>query len=427
MTPPSETTETTLPPVARRTSNSLARSRDGQQRAESTLRRRDAAAGQSRDGARETLADADHLRILRVSTDTYPEVLGGGALHAHEMSKRQAELGHDVTLLTSDHGDDGAPREEQRAGYTLRRYREVARPFGNSITPSMVPDIRRLAATHDVVHAHSHLYFSSNVAAAFARLGETPLVLTNHGLFSQSAPKPVQKLFMHSVARFTFNSAARVFCYTETDRDRLHEHGVSSPILVIHNGIDCDRFRPGVGETRGRQVLFVGRLKKSKGVARLVRAVGRLVDELPDVTLAIVGEGPRESYLRGLTAELGIGDRVEFRGRVPNENLPSVYAESAVFALSSDAEGLPRTVLESLACETPVVTSALPQLESLVDGVGKTVERGSIDALETSLRGLLTDRERRREFGRRGRKRVVADYSWEETVRETTAAYRDVV
>jgi hypothetical protein len=46
-----------------------------------------------------------NLRILRIATDAYPDVLGGGALHAHELSSLQAEMGHDVTVLTSDHGD----------------------------------------------------------------------------------------------------------------------------------------------------------------------------------------------------------------------------------------------------------------------------------------------------------------------------------
>ena len=79
---------------------------------------------------------SEELSILRISTDTYPDVLGGGALHAHEMSRLQAEMGHDVTLLTSDHGDSEQPRRETRAGYAVRRYRQLARPFGNSITPA---------------------------------------------------------------------------------------------------------------------------------------------------------------------------------------------------------------------------------------------------------------------------------------------------
>lgn len=369
----------------------------------------------------------DGLDILRISTDTYPEILGGGALHAHEMSRMQAEMGHDVTLLTSDHGDCDASRVEERAGYTIRRYRQVARPFGNSITPGMVPAIRRLASEHDVVHAHSHLYFASNVAAALSYIDDTPLVVTNHGLYSQTAPGPVMSLFLRTVGRFTFESADRVLCYTETDRERLRDLGIDTAVSVIHNGIDCETFRPDAGEGRERRVLFVGRFNEAKGVHRLVEAFAGIAADDPDVTLTLVGDGPMEDRLRELVSAHGVADRVEFAGRVANDELPSVYTESAVFALPSDAEGLPRTVLESLACETPVVTSDLPQLEPLVDGVGLTASEGSVDALEDALRELLGDESRRRAMGECGRERVVENYSWAETVRETTDVYRELL
>lgn len=371
--------------------------------------------------------ERDSLRILRIVTDLYPEVMGGGALHAHKMSAMQASMGHDVTVLTSDHGDHELPREETREGYTLRRYRQVGRPFGNSITPGMVPDMWRLVDDADLIHAHSHLYFSTNLAAVLARIDDTPLVVTNHGLFSQSAPDWVQEVFMRTVARFTFNAADRIFCYTETDRERLRGRDVTAPISVIHNGIDCEVFTPEAAETEKDQVLFVGRLKEAKGVHWLVEAFAEVADEFPEASLKIVGDGPLRSQLERQIGELGLDGRVVLAGQMSNDELPRVYAESSVFALPSTAEGLPRTVLEALACETSVVTSELPQLESLVDGVGYTVPVGDSTKLASALRTLLTDSGVRSEMGARGRDRVVTQYSWEETVRETTAEYFEIV
>lgn len=370
---------------------------------------------------------SDGLRILRVATDAYPHILGGGAIHVHEMSKAQAEMGHDVTLLTSDHGDRSAPREERRDGYWIRRYRQVARPFGNSITPGMLAEISLLAPNCDVIHAHSHLYFTTNATAALARVIETPLVVTNHGLHSQTAPKWVMEPFLWTVGRFTFNAADRVLCYTETDRERLRERNITAEISTINNGIDCETFEPTADRRDDTQVLFVGRFNESKGVHRLVEAFAGLTETFPDATLKLVGSGPLEDRLHALVSEHGITDCVEFTGTVPNEELPAVYANSTVFVLPSDAEGLPRTVLEAMACETPVVTSDLPQLEPVVDGAGLTVPRGSIDELRTSLADLLRDPDRRAEMGRLGRERVVAEYSWAATVRETTDVYREIL
>ncbi|MDB9235517.1 glycosyltransferase family 4 protein [Halorubrum ezzemoulense] len=369
----------------------------------------------------------ESLRILRISTDVYPEIMGGGSLHAHEMSRLQSEMGHQVTLLTSDHGDRSAPRIEERAGYTIHRSRQVARPIENSIMPGIIPQIWQLADDHDVIHAHSHLYFSSNIAALLARVVDTPFVLTNHGLRSQTAPNLVMNTFLRTIGRLTFESADQILCYTETDLKRLRRLNIEAPISIIHNGVDCEKFTPQAGESQEKQILFVGRLKESKGVYSLIRAFARVTDEHPQATLTIVGEGPLKDSLVDLVEKHHLSDKVEFRGNIPNHELPSIYAESTVFSLPTNAEGLPRTVLEALACETPVLTSDLPQLEPLVEGVGLTFSRGSLDKLECGLRKMLDDAERREMMGKRGRKRVMKNYSWAETVRETTDVYYKIL
>lgn len=366
---------------------------------------------------------SESLRILRVSTDVYPEVLGGGALHAHEISAVQAELGHDVTLLTSDHGEKSLPRREEREGYTVRRFREWGNPLGNSITPGLFRELRSLRDEFDVIHAHSHLYLSTNMAAVLAQFGDTPLVVTNHGLFSQSAPSWFNEAYLRTLGRFTFNSADRVLCYTDTDEQRLREFGVSTPVSLVHNGVDCETFAPIEESTTPSEILFVGRLMETKGVRELIEAFSHLS---VDAQLRIVGEGSLREELEQQVRTLDIDDRVTFTGRVPNDELPRLYARSAVFALPSSREGLPRTVLEALACETPVVTSDLPQLESLVDGVGLTVPESDVAALSTALEDVLTDEELRDRLGTTGRQRVREEYSWKETVRKTTNVYREL-
>jgi len=184
------------------------------------------------------------LNVLRIASDLYPDVTGGGAIHAHAMSKQQAKHGHSVTVLTSDHGNSNRPTVETVDGYTVVRHREIASPFGNSITPGILGSFREYLSDADVVHAHSHLYFTSNLAAALRRVSDTPLVVTNHGLLSQTAPKWIQRLFIPTVARFTFNTADRILCYTDTDRQRLRSRNISSSIAVINNGIDCEQFAP---------------------------------------------------------------------------------------------------------------------------------------------------------------------------------------
>ena len=368
--------------------------------------------------------DPERLRILRISTDTYPEVVGGGAIHAHNMSATQASYGHDVTVLTSNHGDDSLPRFEHREGYTVRRFSEWGRPFGNSITPGLFRELHRHQDDFDIVHAHSHLYLSTNMAAVLSNFHETPLVLTNHGLFSQSAPAWFNESYLRTLGRFTFNAADRVLCYTATDEQRLREFGVSTPVSLVNNGVDCEKFSPTEESSNPPEILFVGRLVETKGVEELLEAFARINIE---ARLRFVGGGPLRDQLEKDVYQLGVSDQVSFTGQIPNDELPGVYAQSSVFALPSSREGLPRTVLEALACGTPVVTSDLPQLKPLIDGVGMTVPQDDISALAKALEQVLSDSELRARFGSTGRKRVVEDYSWKETVRQTTAVYRELL
>ena len=366
------------------------------------------------------------LNILRVVQSLYPEVVGGIGVHAHEMSQAQSAMGHEVSVVTTDNGEHSLPREEERDGYTLYRLKEMARPFDNSLTPGIVPTIHSLAPEHDVIHAHSHFYFMSNISTVLGAISSSPVVVTNHGLVSQTAPLPIQKVFTPTIGRLTFEASDRVLCYTKTDKSRLEERGVSTDISVIPNGIDCDRFQPNGSEPRP-QILFVGRLKPGKGAGNLIRAFARLENTYPSWNLEIVGDGPLRSELVNLADSLGLHSRVSFVGEVPNAVLPQLYNESAVFALPSSSEGLPRTVLEAMACKTPVVVSDLDQLRPVVDGAGLTASPESIGKLADALAHAMDNPDVRRYWGETGRSRVEESYSWESTVRDTTRVYERLV
>lgn len=367
------------------------------------------------------------LRILRVVQSVYPEVVGGVGLHVSSMSRKQAEMGHDVTILTSDNGERSLMPVEHRDGYRVVRHRQIAEPVGNSITPGILASLRKHVPSHDVVHLHSHLYFMSNVAAAVCRFSDTPVVMTNHGVWSDTAPRWLLNAFNPTVGRFTWGTADRVFCYTETDRERLRNWKVDTPVRVVPNGIDVERFAPDSSIEREKQILFVARLKYNKGAQFLFEAFETLADDYPEHTIKIVGDGPMREELVDLAEELSLRERVTFTGELPNHELPQHYNESEVFVLPSLNEGLPRTVLEAMACETPVITSNLEQLGPVVKDAGYTVPTKSPPDLADRLDELVGSTEKRETFGRRGREKVVEEYSWDETVRETTEEYYEVI
>jgi glycosyltransferase involved in cell wall biosynthesis len=360
------------------------------------------------------------MRILRVAQKAYPDVTGGGAYHVHAMSRDQAAMGHDVTLLTVGDG----PRREFRDGYEVLRYPSRGSVLGNDIAPSVAWYLARHGGEYNVVHAHSHLYFSTNLAAAFRRLSGTPLAITNHGLFSQNASEEVFHWYLKTVGKWTFDSADVVFCYTETDRERLREYGVSTDVAVVPNGIDTERFTPE-GEVHesmpeGPTVLFVGRLVEGKRPGDALEAFVGVLEEHPDASLVFVGEGPLRDELEREADSLGVSGSVRFLGHLAYDEMPSVYRGADVLVLPSRAEGLPRTVLEAMASGVVPVTSDLPQVRATVEGCGETVPAGDVGGFQTQLSRLLGEEDGRMDLGTKSRERVLGTHGWSSTVSQTT-------
>jgi len=359
------------------------------------------------------------MRILRVAQKTYPETKGGGAYHVHAMSRDQAEMGHDVTILTVGTG----PRSEERSGYSVVRYPSVFSLLGNDISPGVWRHLRD-AGEYDVIHAHSHLYFSTNLAAIRRRLSEVPLAITNHGLYSQNAPERLFDAYLRTVGKWTFNSADTVFCYTDEEHEQLRRFGVSSTIEVVHNGIDMQQFTPDgpahEGVTGNPAVLFVGRLVEGKRPDKALQAFSQLRGSFPDAGLTVCGNGPLRTELETHARELGVTNAVRFLGHIPYEKMPSVYRAADVMVLLSRAEGMPRTVLEAMAAGVPVVVSDLEQVAPVVATGGETVPQGDVSGFARALKAVLSN------DGYDPQAVIQGKFDWAETVEQTTKVLRQL-
>jgi glycosyltransferase involved in cell wall biosynthesis len=360
------------------------------------------------------------MRILRVTPWLYPDTKGGGNYHVHAMSRDQAAMGHDVTVLTT-RSDPSLPQIEETHGYRVLRVSPGVTLFGNDVSPAVARYLWGIGGDDfEVMHAHSHCYFVTNLAAFKRRLGDLPLAITNHGLYSQNAPEQLFSIYLKTLGHWTFNQADVVFCYTDIDKERVRDLGVSSRIEVISNGIDTERFTPEGSESDlidadGPVVLFVGRFADGKRPWLAVEAFDEVLEEYPDAELYLCGKGGLREELEAQVSELGIEESVTFLGHVPYDEMPKVYRNGDVLVLPSRAEGVPRTVLEAMASGVPVVMSDLEQVAAVVGNGGITVSDGDstgfIEGIETVLSGIGGD----------PREQVVDSFDWSDTAEQTTA------
>lgn len=202
-------------------------------------------------------------------------------------------------------------------------------------------------------------------------------------------------------------------------------------MLMIPSGIDLHRFQvaaePADREADGPVLAVVMQFKPRKGYPVLLDVISVLAKEFPGLRVRVAGE----SELAGEAAELararGVADRIEPCGIV--DDMPAFFAEADVFLLPSETEGMSNALLEAMAMEMPVVSTAVGGAPIMIDhGIsGYLVEYGDVQGTASVLRTLFNDESLGTEMGRAARERVEQRFSAESMVRQMEDMYEDLI
>lgn len=277
--------------------------------------------------------------------------------------------------------------------------------------------LRDWMAQRQLRHAHVHL---ANAAADVAMLAcslanaagaPRPWTwsLTVHG------PDELHDVTTHKLALKAAHAAA-VLCISDFSRSQvaaLVGPATAARLHTVRCGVDVEAFAPPPPGTReGREILYVGALQARKGVDVLLEAMAGLRTAHPQARLTIVGDGEQRLALEAQARSLRLESAVRFAGAVAHDRLPALYATADVFCLPSFAEGVPTVLMEAMATELPVVSTAVMGTPELVEHElsGLLVAPGRSDLLADALARLLADAELRARMGAAGRRRILAAY-----------------
>jgi teichuronic acid biosynthesis glycosyltransferase TuaC len=262
-----------------------------------------------------------------------------------------------------------APATETRYGIEVSHPRYPVIPkVGMSMAPwllyrAMLPVIKGLLAKgHHFDLIDAHYVYPDGVAARW--LGERfglPVVITTRGTDVNLIPQygVPRRLIQGAIRR-----ASALIAVSASLRQVLIELGASEEkVTVLRNGVATDLFRPPADRDAARAALgltrpvliSVGALIERKGHHRTIEAMRRL----PEFELIIVGDGPERRRLLRLIAQFALGDRVKLLGARPQADLAALYGAADASVLASSREGWANVLLESMACGTPVVASAI--------------------------------------------------------------------
>jgi glycosyltransferase involved in cell wall biosynthesis len=289
------------------------------------------------------------------------------------------------------------------------------RCFGHAVHVS-----EALAQMRDEGHAptHVHAHFAHDpalIGMLVSKLTDLPFSFTGHA-------RDLLQIPAKSLAARAARATALVTC-CEVNAEYVVgavPAVVRPPVLVVHHGIELDRFKP----TRRRTdtpvptILSVGRLVDKKGFDVLLQALALLRIDGFRFTCRIYGEGPLLEELTGLRDDVGLATTVHFMGARSSDDILAALHEADVFALTpretadGDRDGIPNVLVEAMACGLPVVTTSVGGVPELVEHEvnGLRVESGDVASVAAALGTLLRDPQRRLRLGVAARERVEANH-----------------
>jgi phosphatidylinositol alpha-mannosyltransferase len=346
--------------------------------------------------------------------------------HVHFLRRELVARGHRVTIVTSHMKpvvEDGPGVVRIGTSRVLPSNGSLARvTTGWGLSRRLERLFRERGI--DLVHVHGGVAPTFGILAprAAERAG-IPCVATFHSWFRRSV---AAQCFRRPLRKESARLAARIAVSEPVVR-------AMSPYVdgewdIVPNGVDTASFhpngrRPADALRDGRpRLLFLGRLDPRNGLGTVLKAMPGILAHFPGAQLTVCGDGPLRPLYERQAARFG--DRVRLVGRIYDER-PEHYGTSDLYLCPTDKASFGITLLEAMACGTPLVVSDIVGFRELVDGGQEAmlVPADDPDAWSRAVVDLLKDPERRAAMGVAGRAKAES-YSWPEVAGRILAIYR---
>jgi len=276
----------------------------------------------------------------------------------------------------------------------------------------------------DLVHVHGGLTPTLGLVAPEAAWDlDLPVVATFHSWFSRSA---LCRVFRRPLQQRLDRHAAAIAVSQPVVE--AHARYLDADWEIIPNGVDTEFFHPDTAQlpsTGEPELLFLGRLDPRNGLDTILAAMPRILQRYPTTRLTIAGDGPLRPVYERLARPLG--ERVEFLGRV-NGNRPAHYARAAMYLCPTTKASFGITLLEAMACGTPILASDITGFRELVDHGREAVlvPKNRADLWARAALELLEDRPRLRAMGEAGRLKAER-FAWPRIAERVMQLYRRVL
>jgi len=387
------------------------------------------------------------MKILMLTWEYPPRIVGGIARVVHDLSKRLIKDGHEVTVVTYRDGE--TPYYEDDKGVKVYRVDNYMIKPNNFIEWIMQLNFNMVAKASeiiakegkfDVIHAHDWLV--ANSAKTLKHAYGIPLVSTIH------ATEAGRNSGIHDETQRYINDTEWMLTYESTEvivnsnfmkghiqglfglpfeKINVIPNGIN---LTNFNGIDRDyEFRRQYASDNEKIILYMGRLVYEKGIQHLISAMPKILDRYNDTKLLIAGKGGMIDELKREAEALGIAHKVYFTGYLNVKQVQKMYkcADIAVFPSTYEPFGI--VALEAMLAGVPTVVSDVGGLNEIVDhGVnGMKSYAGNANSIADSILNLLYDHQLCNNISKNAKAKVKQEYNWNKIAQDTHFIYQKAI
>ena len=388
------------------------------------------------------------MKILMLTWEYPPRIVGGIARVVHDLSKRLIKDGHEVTVVTYRDNTD-VPEYENDKGVNVYRVDNYMIHPNNFIDwimqlnfnmVSKATEIINKEGGFDVIHAHDWLvtYAAKSLKNAY----DIPIVATIH------ATEAGRNSGIHDETQRYINDTEWLLTYEATEvivNSNYMKNEIQrlfglpfDKINVIPNGINLSNFtgierdydfRRQYAMDNEKIILYVGRLVYEKGIQNLIAAMPKVLSNYNDAKLIIAGRGGMIDELRAEAASLGLNNKIYFTGYLDSKQVQKMYkcADVAVFPSTYEPFGI--VALEAMLAGVPTVVSDVGGLNEIVNhGVdGMKSYAGNPNSIADSITALLYDHQLANNCAKRAKQKVKEQFNWEKIAQDTHFTYEKAI
>ena len=354
------------------------------------------------------------MKILMLTWEYPPRVVGGIARVVYDISRTLLKDGHDVTVVTYREGD--TPYFEDDKGVKVYRVDNYMINPNNFIDWIMqlnfnmvakVNEIMKEQGEFDVIHAHDWLV--AYAAKTLKNSYNIPIVSTIH------ATEAGRNSGIHDETQRYINDTEWMLTYESAE---------------VINGIERDyNFRRKYAMDNEKVILFMGRLVYEKGIQHLISAMPKILEGYHDAKLVICGKGGMQDELQEQVNAMGIGNKVYFAGYMKGKDVQKMYKAADIAVFPSTYEPFGIVALEAMLSENPIVVSDIGGLNEIVEHRvnGMKAYCGNPNSIADSILELLYDHKLCADITRKAKNKVRNEYNWSKIAQDTHFTYQKAI